>query len=483
MPLELASPERGRRSTGIDLASIPDDELSDAEFVAKHHLEADLEKLDRAAAQGIQYSWEFWGRPDQQWPTDVATRILALISGRGAGKTRTGSEHTRLAHKHVPRLALAGATYTDVRKYSIEGDAGILACSPRDERPDWSPGTGKLTWPNGCVGYVYAGTEPDRFRGESLGFAWLDEFASWPYAQEAWDNLTFAFRAFVQPGWRPMRLITTTPRPTGALVNVLKLPGVETRTVSTYRNQANVPDEWLAELLAVYEGTRLGDQELHGVFLGEIEGALWTPAMIERGRIRWATTDDGLLVPPELPELRRVGVGVDPPGRSRRGKGAECGIVVVGREDTRPMPTGYVLADYSMRGRPAEWGAAVRRAWLDWGADRIYAEDNEGHDMVVFTLEQAGIPPSLIETVSSTTSKGTRAEPVSALSEKDPALLRFVGQFPELEAQCTTYVPTEARQQVSPDRMDAMVHAATQLLLVGARRRGTISSPAARRLA
>lgn len=482
MPLEVASPEAGGSTGPTDLSGIPEDQLALAELLAVREAEGILADYGPTQLDALAYSWEFWGRPDQQWPTDPLTRILALISGRGAGKTRTGAELTRKAHTQTPRLAIAGATYDDVRKFCVEGPGGILANSPAHERPTFRAGLHELDWPNGCKGYVFAGTEPDRFRGAQVGFAWLDEFASWQYPQEAWDNLTLAFREFTQPGLQALRLITTTPKPVEALRRILGLPGVESRTVSTYRNRANLPGDWLADLTAVYEGTRIGDQELHGVFLGEVEGALWTALVIERGRLRAAPTPTGLLVPPELPDMARVAIGVDPPGRARHGKGAECGIVVCGRQATKPLPTGWVLADYSTRGRPAQWAAQVRRAWEQWGADRIYVEDNDGNPVsATQPLEQAGIPSSVLESVPPTTgSKGARAEPVAMLSEKDPPQLRWFGTFPELESQCTTYVPTAQRQQVSPDRMDAMVHGMTKLGVTRMRSTGRISSPARR---
>lgn len=183
------------------------------------------------------------------------------------------------------RVALVGATASDVRDVLIEGESGILAKSPPGFRPRWNPSKSRLTWPNGAVGYTYSAEEPDRLRGKQHDGAVCDELASWRY-METWDQLMFGLRL----GNDPRCVVATTPRPIPKILELLKRAEENERDVrvvtgSTYDNNANLADAYVQQIVRRYEGTRLGRQELHAEVLTDRPGALWTTSSIRYRRI------------------------------------------------------------------------------------------------------------------------------------------------------------------------------------------------------
>lgn len=440
---------------------LPVSQLAQAEALALLPAADRAERLNRLTdteAAALRYSWEFYGRPDQQWPAGF-WRVLLMLSGRGTGKTRSGAELTRKrATTGKPsRGVLVAPTPADARDLMIEGEAGILAISPPDQRPKYEPsiGHGRLTWPNGTIATVQTATDPDAIRGGTYEWAWCEEMAKWRHLTAAWDNLRFSMRG----GENPQTWITTTPKPYQLLRDIAagKWPGTVVRRVPTYRNIANLAPEFIAELLLRYEGSRLGLQELWGHFLDDIEGALFTMAEVEGARI---TVDaEGKLV---VPAMRRIVVAVDP---SWGVHGDECGIVVAGLGwDGR----GYLLDDLSLRARPAEWGAVAAQAYDRWQADRIVAEANFQAEQVRLVMqvvsEKLGRQYHFHE-VHATRGKAMRAEPVQSLYQQ--GRVSHVGHFPLLESQMTQWVPPPpgTRPDFSPDRLDALVWALTDLMV------------------
>ena len=201
-----------------------------------------------------------------------------------------------------------------------------------------------------------------------------------------------------------------------------------------------------------YEGTRLGRQELHAEILDDVDGALWNRDMIEKGRTS------------TLPDLVRIVVAIDPAITSRSDS-AETGIVACGVDEGGH---GYVLEDRSMRGTPNEWASDAIATYHRLKADRIVAEANQGGDMVRHTLQmvERHVP---IRMVHASRGKRVRAEPVAALYEQ--GRIHHLGSFPELEDQLCSWVPDSS---TSPDRLDALVWALTELVVDGARRPETV---------
>ncbi len=386
--------------------------------------------------------WAAQRRPNQT-PPDGDWRTWLVLAGRGFGKTRTAAEWAReeVMAGRARRVALVAPTAADVRDVLVEGESGLLAvCERYGFRPLYEPSKRRLTFPNGAIATTYSADEPDRLRGPQHDLAVCDEVAAWR-RPEAFDMLQFGLRL----GSDPRQIVTTTPRPVPLLKRLLADPTTAVTRGSTYDNRGNLAPAFLAQIVARYEGTRLGRQELLGEILDDVPGALWTLATIDAHRVAEA---------PALDTLTRIVIGVDP-AASAGEESAETGIVVVGR-DWRG--DGYVLEDASLRGSPFEWGRAVVAAYDRWRADAIVAEANQGGAMVAATI-QAIWDAAPVTLVHASRGKLTRAEPVSALYEQ--GRVHHVGAFPALEDQMTTYDGSGA----SPDRMDALVWGFTDVLV------------------
>jgi len=385
------------------------------------------------------WEWEH-ARPDQRPPSWSADWLTLLLSGgRGSGKTRTGSEISHRVTRLTPRVALIAATGPDLRDTMVEGVSGILACSPPGARPEWEPSKKKLTWPNGCIGHGFSAEEPDRLRGPQFGFAWADEPAHYPLGQTVWDNMLFGLRM----GRNPKVVATSTPKPTKFFKSIVADPLTVVHRPSTYANLANLADTFKRVILNRYEGTRLGRQELHGEILEDVEGALWSWDMFQ-----WVD---------EAPPLIRIVVGVDPAG-GHKPTNDETGIITVGIGADKNL---YVLSDASDRYTPAGWATKANDEYEDFSADAIVPEKNYGGEMVKHTLESSGYRGARVIPVTSRRGKAIRAEPIVALYEKHRVFhVGKRGDLAQLEDEQTTWVPGDGD---SPNRLDALVHAATEL--------------------
>lgn len=398
----------------------------------------------------LKHHWPFWARAEQLPPSDQEFATWLVLAGRGFGKTRVGAEQVHAwAEELGPdgRIALVGKDPGDVRKTMIEGESGLIPCAAPWFTPYFEPALNTLTWPNGCRGFTYSSEVPDKLRGPQHHKFWGDELCKWKHPQDTWDNLQFGLRL----GDNPQGVITTTPRPISTLREILSDPATAITRGSTFDNAHNLPARFLARLLRMYAGTRLGRQELNAELLTDTPGALWTLKIIEACRVRQAPA-----------QLTRMAVAIDPgasdPGQDAEGH-AETGIVA-GGVDSAGTP--YVLRDVSGSLTPGEWGKRAVLLYQELQADVIIAEANNGGEMVRHVVETAARDLGTVvnvRLVHASRGKQTRAEPVSALYEQTRA--RHVGAFPELEDQMSTWVPG----QKSPDRMDALVWLITALVL------------------
>jgi phage terminase large subunit-like protein len=405
-----------------------------------------IDELSDREAEALLYDWRgLWARPEQLAPPDDAAPAGAwltwlILSGRGWGKTRTGAQWViENARAHPKwRWALVARTAADVRDTMIEGESGLIACSPPDFAPNYEPSKRRLTWPNGFMATTFTAEEPDALRGPQHHGAWADELASWKYLEETWDNLMFGLRL----GDVPRVLVTTTPRP----VKVLRELMAERTTVitrgSTFDNAANLAPPQLAKLRAKYEGTRLGRQELNGEVLDDVPGALWTRAVLDELRVRAA------------PELVRIVVGVDPAVTAGE-ESDDTGIVAAGKGADGHF---YVLADRTCHLSPDAWARRAVVTYDDLQGDLIVGEVNNGGDLVETTIRtvRKNVP---FKAVRASRGKRVRAEPISALYEQKK--VHHVGALAELEDQMVTFLP-EGNER-SPDRVDALVWALTEL--------------------
>lgn len=397
------------------------------------------------------FTWELWRRPGQE-PPPGSWRFWLLRSGRGYGKTRAGAEWVRQqVESGKRRIALVGATAADTRDVMVLGESGIIACCPPGNKPEYSPGYRRLMWPNGAMATMYSAEEPDRLRGPQHDAAWCDELAAWR-RPEAFDMLMFGLRL----GDNPQCVITTTPRPTTVIRKLIARAETVQTHGSTYENRPNLAPEFFGDIVASYEGTRLGRQEIHGELLEDIEGALWSRDVLERLRLSHGLIDEsGRSIP-----LKRVVLAIDPAMTNNPGSD-ETGMIVAGIDDADP-PHGYVLADVTGKFSPTGWAQRAVANYYTWECDRIVAEVNAGGDMVKNTVYQ--IDPNVsYRAVSARKGKYVRAEPVSALYEQDR--IHHVGTFPVLEDQMCNFTVDIDRKQGSPDRVDALVWAFTDLLV------------------
>lgn len=399
-----------------------------------------LAELSELEAAHLLHDWRFWARPEQM-PPQAPWETWLVLAGRGFGKTRTGAEWVRAEAEsgRRRRIALVGPTLRDVKKTMVEGEAGVISISPPWFRPLFVKSELRLVWPNGVVADLYSAERPDRLRGPNHDAAWADELAAWTH-EETWDNLELTLRG----GSDPKRVVTTTPKPRQMLKRLIADPTTLVTRGSTQANADNLAKGYVTRLERRYAGTRLGRQELDAEMLEDAEGALWNLKRLDQLRVA---------VPPGL---KRVVVAIDP-AVSTGSRSAETGIVVAGLGDDG---SGYVLKDLSGRHRPEEWAERAIAAFRAHRADRVVGEVNNGGDLVEATL-RAVDPRIPFRAVSASRGKRVRAEPIAALYEQ--GRVRHVGALPKLEDQMVSWAPGE--DTGSPDRVDALVWALTELML------------------
>lgn len=429
-------------------------ELSEADRAAE------VAKLTPAEAYAMRYDWLLWARPEQRIPEGDWINWLNL-GGRGTGKTRVGAETVRQWVKRYQYVNLIGATVDDVRTIMVEGESGILAICPRDERPHYVTQKRELHWPNGNKSLLFSAEEPDRLRGKQHAKLWLDELAAWRYP-DAFDQASFGLRL----GDKPQTVITTTPRPTAIIKDLLKEsvgdnPKTHVTRGSTYDNIANLADSFIHTIVKKFEGTRLGRQELNAEVLDDMPNAMWTRAMLERAFVSAdieTVRKTGVIRPGVT--LRYIIVSIDPATTSGEDSN-ETGLIVVGRGSDGH---GYVLEDasavYSVAG--AEWARKAVKLYRAWNANKIVAETNQGGDMIEATIRMhdAKVPFSGTHAKDG---KAVRAEPVSMLYEQN--MVHHIGVFAKLEDQMSTFTNDLDRKKAkySPDRVDALVWGITEL--------------------
>jgi len=444
------------KSRAEELAELPEKERN--EFLAS---------LTEQEAANLLYDWRgFLARPDQIAP-DGDWDIWLALAGRGFGKTRLGMEWVKeqVEEHGKRRVALVAETAADGRDVLIEGESGLMSLYPPNEGPLYEPSKRRVTWPNGAIATLFNATEPGQLRGPQFDCALSDEIAKWKYARETWDQLQFGLRL----GADPRQVVTTTPRP----IEIIKalVAGEEGVVVvtrgNTLDNRSNLADKYLRKIVVKYDGTRLGRQELNAEILGDIPNALWTLDNIDLHRVH------------KVPDqMGRIVVAVDP-AITNTERSDEHGIVALGVStgsvDNRE---GYVLEDASVSGSPEQWARRAIACYDSWEADAIVVEVNQGGDMVANTVRtiRSDIP---IREVRATRGKHVRAEPTSSLYSQ--GRIHHVGSFPDLETQMTMMTSHGFEGEGSPDRLDALVWAATELFPSMIRRKAS-SGPIIRKM-
>lgn len=431
----------------------PPDRMSWREVIASTTNSLQKEEFFDALGTDLEHfdsDWFYRLRAEQFAPPGEEWDVWYVNAGRGWGKTQTGAYwvNEQVRNYGCRMGALIGETIGDVRDVMINGPAGIIPTSPRDFIPVYLASNSKVVWPNGAEAHLYSAhseADAEKLRGPQHDFGWCDEMAKWRYMEHAWDMYQFGLRL----GDHPRTLITTTPKPRKALKEIKEDPYTVVTKGITYDNVHNLPPSYKRRLLSKYEGTRLGQQELHAIDLEEAEGALWDRDMLEGTRIQSALS---------LPDMDRIVVGLDPAVTSDPKKSSEMGVIIGGRVKEHC----YILEDLSKVMSVGKVSRLAVEAASLWSADRIIGEVNNGGDWIEHSLRQVDKNVSY-KSIRASRGKQTRAEPVASLWEQKRC--HMVGYFAELEDQLCSWEPDAGLP--SPDRLDAMVWVVTELMLGG----------------
>lgn len=402
--------------------------------------------LPASLRRALRDDFLFWANQAQLAP-EGAWRCWTFLGGRGAGKTRAGAEWVSgLARRgHAGRIALIGPTFHDVREVMIEGSSGLRSLSR--ERPLYEANRRRLVWSNGAQAACLSAEDPDALRGPQFDAAWCDELCFWSYPERTIETLEYGLRL----GESPRMMITTTPRPIGTLKRLIAAPDTVVTSSSTWANRRNVSGAFVEMLNARWAGTARHRQELLGEMIEDAEGALWRRAELEALRERVEGPFD------------RVVVAVDPPAGVGPSADA-CGIIAAAARGGGLGREAFVLADASVQGAaPHVWAARAAELARSVGAHAIVAESNNGGEMVRAVLKAAA-PEVSVRLVHATDGKRTRAEPIAALYAQ--GRVKHAAAFPDLEDQMCDFGAEGCGE--SPDRLDALVWALTDLLLGGA---------------
>lgn len=413
--------------------------------------------------QDLEFYWPAWAREEQIAPPGD-WQFWLYLAGRGSGKTRSGAEYVRECVRNGKRrIALVAPTHDDFDKVMVNGDSGILACSPPDNMPTYQESKKLLTWPNGAKAFGYSAEKPERLRGPQHDAAWCDEIAAWhnKRRESTWDMLMFGLRL----GANPTCMITTTPVPVPVIKDLVDSvknnePGYVITTGSTYENRANLSKKFFDTVITKYEGTRLGKQELLGLLLDDIPGALFKFDNIHSNRVERVRAN-----------ITRIVVAVDPSGADDDDfeKHDEIGIICAGVAEINGEEHYYILEDASLQGGPLTWANQAVSTFIKYQANLIVAEINYGGAMVVSTIKQADAVTKgglLVpcKKITASLGKTVRAEPISLLYEQ--GRVHHVGsteRFAKVEDQLCKMIPGKYLGRGSPDRADALIWALSEL--------------------
>ncbi len=411
-----------------------------------------MKGLTDEEATKLHYTWSFWARPQQLCPlwnsTGLDKLTWLILAGRGFGKTRSGAEWCidLVQNRNYRRIALVAEDAGDARDVMVEGESGIIACSPPWFKPNYEPSKKRITWPNGARATIFSADDPEALRGPQHDAAWLDELCKWRYQQETWDQLQFGLRL----GRRPVQCITTTPRPTKLLKEIVARPSTHITKGSTFDNLENMAPTFREAIISRYEGTRLGRQELEAAILDDNPNALFHAGLIEKVRVTVAPED-----------LNRTVVAVDPPITGNE-KSDECGIIVASRDTPNTNHCHFFIEhDGTVQGRsPEGWASVAVSLYYKHMANAIVIETNQGGDVMEAVIKNVDDTVKVIQ-VKATKGKWLRAEPFAGLYEQ--GRVHHVGVHSKLEDQMCDFDPSGSIDSGSPDRLDALVWALADL--------------------
>jgi phage terminase large subunit-like protein len=420
--------------------------------------------------------WRDKARPEQLLPGGQ-WRVWYLQGGRGSGKTRSGAgalgEWILSDTDGEGEYGIIAPTYADAWTKCVEGESGLLRAlgTSMAEIKDHRSATVRSAWRtygqvvmrNGIVVYIDSAAEGGlRIQGRNLKGAWCDEIGLWEKWETAWgESLKYAVRM-----GRSRIICTGTPkasRPARKLIrsfirNEPEHGGVVTTKLRTVDNAANLSEEFYRAVVGAAKGTRLERQELEGDLLDDVANALWTRDILEKIQC------PGVGQPGGPAELIRPVIGVDPSDGSEESD--EQAYTVAGLYPAGD-PRIYVAESWGGQEAPALFARRVIRRAAEIGAT-IIVEKNHGGKWLETVFAQVrkdehltGVP---VRVIHASQAKRTRAEPVSALYERNygQTVFHAGGPFVDLEDQMATF--TGAQGERSPDRLDSLVWAITPYL-------------------
>ena len=379
--------------------------------------------------------WDEQARPNQK-PPPGDWNIWLLLAGRGFGKTRTAAETIRrwVLDGQCKRIAIIGCTIKEAQQVMVEGASGLLSISPAEDKLEYIPSRRILRWGNGAIAQIYGAENYEQLRGPQFDAAWVDEFAKFMYPRETFEQISFSMRL----GDHPRAIITTTPRPIPFLCDLMRREDVVVTRGTSLENIENLSKNFRQQL-EFLKGSRLEAQEIYGEIVEDRDDTLW----------RWSDIENCYRLAPRF--LENVVIGVDP---ALTTGGDETGIIVAGMDDDGKA---YVLADLSCKSSPSQWAKAVVQAYYRYNAKVVVIEANAGGDLLTTLLLQEDSSIK-VKKVHARSSKIDRAEPIAILYQKQKIF--HAQQFQKLEMQMATYTKDASK---SPDRMDALVWAMTEL--------------------
>lgn len=432
---------------------------------SREQREEKLSQLSKKQLEDVQYNWAIWRREKQKLPSELFDKnsikdTLLVMAARGFGKSRMASESIRqvmcgstpLGAGMFSEILLVGETDTDLKAAMIDGPSGILRVHPEDYRPTYNASDKKFTWPNGAVCHVRHDRSYENIPGLNVQACFSDELAKWRYMEKTVGHIDFANR-ISHNGSKPIHVITTTPRPKPMLKKLMEAPSTILVAGTTEENIQNLAPNFIAKMKEKYAGTKTGRQELYGEFLSMNNDALWTYDMIPG--VKYPDLNNGRY---------RVVIAVDP---STKKTGDECGIVIAAKDMEEPNHY-YVLEDASFKASPAEWAAKVVQKYERWSCSKVIVETNQGGDMVEEILR--GVDNTLpIKKIHAFKGKMLRAEPISMLYEQKKVFHcnfnsrgeHIDDHLEKLESEMVSYSAESG--QASPNRLDALVYALTEL--------------------
>ena len=449
--------------------------MMDTSVMSKAQLFALLDEEDQAdildsmtpeELEALNYDWEFWARPNQLIPEEPYFNITLASAGRGFGKTRMGAEFIKQRVQDHPgcRVLLLARTTQDARDTVVFGDSGIMSVYPEDQKPQVNKSTGEIIWPNGSIGVWRSAESPDSLRGTQFHYGWCDELAAYsPWVGvdglTAWDNMRIAGRL----GQKPEILITTTPKRTQIMRDLMdeaRDPNKNTIRLVTGKTSENtaLSQSYQDTIYGNFAGTSIAKQELEGEMLDETpEGAIWHEEEINDHRVVIPPGTDAFdnyvkKIPLKL-------IAVDPSVSDKSND--LCGIVVVGATKHRDLYRrhGFVIEDASVQASSDKWVKIVTELAIKYNAP-VLIESNQGGDVFEKMIKTENKSVHVIP-VKATKSKAVRAE--GAALPYQQGRVHHLNVHTELELQQTTWEPDITKE--SPDRVDALVHGITALMI------------------